>query len=210
MRPSTLLSALAPPLCWTCGRPAVPGLALCRGCRADLRWLGDEPVDLGGVPTWAPVAYEGPARDLVRALKFRSAAGLARTLATQIVANAPAELLAGAQLVPVPLHRTRRRERGFNQAEALAAAIGERSRLEVIACLERTGAGGRQVGRSRAQRLAVAGGVVVRPDAAVPGCSLLVDDVITTGATLAACARALAAAGATEVRAVAYARTPLR
>jgi ComF family protein len=200
---------LAPPLCWGCRAPASRGSALCGPCRRELVFLPREPVVLGGVPVWAPVAYEGPARDLVRALKFRAATGLAREMAAMTVAGAPAELPHGP-LVPVPLHPARERRRGFNQAAVLAEAIARASApLTISACLRRTGLASPQVGRSRRARLSgPAGSVEARSPA--PEVALLVDDVVTTGATIAACAAALRTAGAREVAALAFARTPGR
>jgi ComF family protein len=206
---SRLLSLLAPPLCWHCGGPAGQGRPLCQPCRSGLRWLGPDTVILGGVEVWAPVAYDGAARALVRALKFRSAAGVAETMAAQVGARVPEPLLRGATLVPVPPHPVRRRRRGFNQAERLALALGERTGLPVAPCLERIGPPSRQTGRSRADRASAMHGSV-RARAGVPVRATVVDDVATTGATLAACAAALRAAGAREVAALAYARTPAR
>jgi ComF family protein len=161
---------------------------------------------------FAPLAYEGAARELVRALKYRGAAALASTMAAQIAANAPGEMLrAEAAFVPVPLHPARRRRRGFNQAALLAAALAERTGVAVEDCLERAGRGRAQVGRGRAERIAGPGADVrLAPGARAPPRAVLVDDVITTGATLAACARALRAGGCREVVALAYARTLAR
>ena len=79
---------------------------------------------------WAPVAFDGPARALVHALKFRGALGVADAMAAQVVAGAPPGLLAApAVLVPVPTHPWRRRVRGFDHADCLAAAIGARTGL---------------------------------------------------------------------------------
>ena len=108
---------VVPPFCWDCGADARMGEPLCASCRSALRWLGPEVVTVNGVEVWAPVAYEGPGRALVRGLKYRGAAGLAEPMAAAICAGAPA--LDGA-LVPVPLHARRRRQRGFNQAERVA------------------------------------------------------------------------------------------
>jgi predicted amidophosphoribosyltransferase len=153
-----------------------------------------------GAPVWAALEYEGPARALVGALKFRGAVGLADSMAALMVATAPAERLRDT-LVPVPLHPARRRSRGFNQAERLARALGRRAGLTVADCLVR--------GRDRAARLAGPMGSV-RAASAVPSTAVLVDDVVTTGATLAACAAALRAAGSREVTALVFARTPGR
>jgi ComF family protein len=163
------------------------------------------------VELFAPLAYEGPARAMVRALKFRGATLAADAMAAQIVAGAPASALDRGVLVPVPLHPARLRRRGFNQAERLATAVGRRTGLPVVDCLGRGGPTRTQMGRDRAERLsAVHGTVRLDPNAAAPRRAILVDDVVTTGATLAACAAALRAAGAREVTAVAYARTPGR
>jgi predicted amidophosphoribosyltransferase len=138
-------------------------------------------------------------------LKYRGAVGLAEPMAAAICAGAP--VLDGA-LVPVPLHPRRKRRRGYNQAERLAAALARRTGLAVDDCLARAGpSGARQVGRGRAERLA---GPDIRAVAPGPERALLVDDVCTTGATLGACAAALRAAGARSVTAVVYARTPGR
>jgi ComF family protein len=189
-------------------------------------------VEVGEIPAmlvWAPVAYEGPARGLVQALKFKGATRAAGAMAAQIAAQAPAGWLRAdgpppgpaavarppqpaVALVPVPLHPARRRRRGFNQAERLAAAVGARVGLAVSDCLERAGPRGTQVGRDRAQRLSgIAGSIKLAPERAPPRQrAVLVDDVVTTGATLAACAAVLHANGAAEVVAIAYARTPGR
>jgi predicted amidophosphoribosyltransferase len=155
---------------------------------------------------WTPVAFEGPARAIVHALKFRGALALADLMAAQMVATAPAGLLAdGVALVPVPTPAARRRRRGFDHAARLAAAIGERTGLEVVPCLRRAGTAPRQAGARRADRLAD-GRVRVEVCGAVPARAVLVDDVHTTGATLRECARKLQWNGAFEVTALAYAR----
>ena len=157
------------------------------------------------------MAYEGPARSLVAALKFRGAVGVAEAMAAQIVAGAPPEFLEGRTLVPVPLHPARQRARGFNQAERLAHAIASRTAQPVLDCLQRSGAAGTQMGRPRAERLlALEGAYTVRPGTTPPDRVALIDDVITTGATLRACAAALRRAGVRQVVSLSYARTPNR
>lgn len=207
-----LLSLASPPMCWSCAAPARPGDPLCRHCRSGLHRLGAEPVTLAGVEVWAPLAYDGPARALVQGLKYRGAVALAGPMAAQIAANAPAGLLApGDTLVAVPAHPSRLRRRGYNQAERLASELAVRTGLAACECLARIGPATRQVGRDRGERLAAASGqICLRAGAPVPGRVVLVDDVATTGATLAACAGVLRAAGALRVAAVTFARTPGR
>ena len=214
-----LLAPLAPRLCVACGGAAGASEPLCGGCRAALRWLppvcvsvalpaaGDARGPAAVLPVWAPVAYEGPARDLLHAFKFGGRAALADAMAAHIAARAPAGLLGGV-LVPVPIHQRRLRRRGFSQAAVLAAALARRTGLPVAPCLARGGDPSPQAGRGRHARLAAPGGAIAAQ--AAPHRALLVDDVVTTGATLAACAAALRAAGTAEAGAVAWARTPAR
>lgn len=218
-----LTAALAPPTCLACREPQREAAAeLCVACRRALPWLAEPRCLRCALPapcgtrcparaaafarSWAPLAHAGPARSLVAALKFRGARQVAPLMAGQIVSGCPPELLDGAVLVPVPLHPARRRARGFDQAALLAEALGARTGRPVAACLERGGRATRQVGADRAARREAAGRHVLHARAAVPARALLVDDVHTTGATLDACARALRAAGASEVAAVSYAR----
>lgn len=200
-----LVSLLAPPLCAACRLPG-PGGVLCPRCRRALERLGPAPLRHDGLAVWAPVAYEGPARALVRGLKLRGAPAYAREMAAAIAANAPAGMLAAA-LVPVPSPRARSRHRGFCHAAVLAETLAARTGLPALPLLERLGRE-RQVGRRRTQRMRTP--PRFRAIAAGGGEVVLVDDVVTTGATLGACARALREAGCTCERAVAFARTPVR
>ena len=203
MRPWWLL---APPLCTACRTPVASGDVLCADCRRRLERLGPASVSVSGLTVWAPLAYQGPARTVVRRLKFHGAVALAEHMAAAIAASAPAGMLEHP-LVPVPSPPARRRRRGFGHAALLAAALGRRTGLPVVHVLAR-GDSRRQVGRPRAERLQSPPAFAAARSGS--GTLVLVDDVVTTGATLRACAAALRAAGWRCGRAVAYARTPVR
>jgi predicted amidophosphoribosyltransferase len=138
----------------------------------------------------------------VTALKFRRLLPVAGLMADRIQWLAPAGLLGGA-IVPVPAAPLRSLRRGFDPAAELAAALAARLDAPLRPCLVRRG-GGRQVGRRRAERIGHPPEVHARGE--VPRSALLVDDVLTTGATLSACARALRSAGAVRIAAVTFTR----
>src|SRR4051794_81333 len=148
-----LLALVAPPACAVCGDGCEVGRRLCGRCEQSLR--GQAPV-FSSVPgideTWSAAPYDGTARRLVGALKFRARVGLAGDAAALIAGRIPPDLLTGA-IVPVPPAPARRRRRGFDGAEAIAAALAGRCGLAIAPCLARSESG-RQVGRRRAERLA--------------------------------------------------------
>jgi ComF family protein len=193
---------LAPPLCGACGHPTSAGDALCVNCAAALGRATPFALTVAAAD-WALAAapYDGVPRAVVAALKFRGSLPLAEPMAAKI-ADATGTLLDGHALVPVPPAPGRRRRRGFDPAEEIAAALARRTGLAVSRCLRRAN-GPRQVGRPRRERLASP--PRVRATRPAPPKALLVDDVVTTGATLMACATALRAAGAREVCALAFA-----
>jgi predicted amidophosphoribosyltransferase len=213
-----IVDLLAPPLCAACRRPARG--QICGECLRRLPWLRGHrcprcalPRHRSGCPAaaaafdraWAPLAYEGPARELVRALKFRAALPVAGLMAAHLAANLPADLRACA-LVPVPPHQGRLRRRGFDPAALLAAGLAERAGLPLAPCLTRADRGRRQVGAGRVLRRS-AGRFAAVASAAPPRVAVLVDDVHTTGATLDVCARALKQSGSEWIGAVTYVRT---
>lgn len=205
------LDLLAPPGCWACGGPVNLASPLCPACASALPWreASQSPRDGAIDRCAAPLALAGPARDLVHALKFRDAPGVASLMAAHVVHALPAGFFdPRAAVVPVPPHPGRRRRRGYDHADALAGAIAARTGLPLAPVLVRAGdRRAHQRGAARAARLA---GSLVRIHAAraAPARCLLVDDVRTTGATLQACARALRGAGARRVDALAYAQAP--
>jgi len=187
------LPAPPPPRCARCGHPWALAVTRCRECRGPL------------VRADQACLYAGAAPALVGALKDRRRRDLAPLMAAVIAARCPPPPR-GAVLVPVPLGTRRRRRRGFNQSALLAHGLARAWGAPVRAdALRRTGPEPPQRGASRRGRARqVAGAFHAR--GAVPEVCWLVDDVHTTGATLAACAVALRRAGAARVGAVAFAR----
>ena len=182
-------------------------LARCPRCRRGNRQV-DRARAVGG--------YDGALRAIVHALKYEGRRSLAQPLA-ELMRIRGADMLTGADwAVPVPLHPSRRRERGFNQAADLAHHLGvpvcpalrrhraTRTQTELPAARRHAnvrGAFAVALGSARGYTAPMAGSIVV-----------LVDDVSTTGATLDECARVLKTAGVREVRALTAARvvTPPR
>jgi predicted amidophosphoribosyltransferase len=151
---------------------------------------------------WSSASHEGVARDLVAALKFRRLLPVAELMADRIHWLAPADLLSGT-IVPVPTAPLRSLARGFDPAAEIATALAARTKLPLRACLIRRG-GGRQLGRRRAERIGHP--PVIQPCGEIPRSVLLIDDVLTTGATLTACARSLRSAGVIRIAAITFAR----
>jgi predicted amidophosphoribosyltransferase len=151
---------------------------------------------------WSSAPHEDVARGLVAALKFRRLLPVAGLMAERIQWLAPAHMLSGT-VVPVPTAPARLRQRGFDPAAEIAAALAERLDTPLDPCLFRRGSS-RQVGRRRAERIGHPPQIGARAKA--PPSVLLIDDVLTTGATLTACAQALRSSGAKRVVAVTFTR----
>jgi ComF family protein len=197
-------SLVAPPRCAICAAALDSPRLLCPRCEGELSSAAPQPGSVAGIDsTWSAAPYSGAARGLVAALKFGRRLPLARRAAAAIQRSAPERVLEG-ELVPVPAAPLRLRWRGFDPAEEIAIELARLSALPLANCLRRSG-GPRQVGRPRAERLATPPGVSLR--SAAPRRAVLVDDVLTTGATLAACARALREGGSRRIVAVTFART---
>jgi predicted amidophosphoribosyltransferase len=197
-------SLVAPPRCALCGGACRLPATVCEECCGAIAAVPAGATAVYGLDaTWSATAYGGAAQRLVAALKFGGRLALAEVAAEAIATAVPRDRIAGA-LIPVPAAPARHRRRGFDPADAIATALARELSLPVAPCLGRSG-GPRQVGRPRAERLADPPRVRARGQ--VPPDCVLVDDVLTTGATLSACARALRGAGAEGVVAVTFART---
>ena len=238
-----LLDVALPPLCPSCREPLGGGAGLCAACWSKLSLIEPPYCARLGIPfTYDPgpgllsmeaianppsydraraaVRYDDIARALVHRFKYGDRLDLAPMMG-RWMARAGQELLGDADaLVPVPLHWRRLWTRRFNQSAALAEQISRESGIAVApAALKRVKATAQQVGLSRKDRAAnVQGAFKVDParkaEIAVKRL-VVVDDVLTSGATTEACARALLRAGAGHVdvlvfaRVVAPVRTPI-
>ena len=186
------LPRLEPPLCARCGAPTAWPVERCRECTGRR---------LGFASARAAVGYDAAARRLVQAWKERGLRRLALEAAQLVVERLPAPEVDA--LAFVPADRGRRLERGHNPAERLALELAVAWELPCLPLLERTRSG-RQRGSSAVERRTVRG--AFRAKSAAPRKVAVIDDVYTTGATAAAAATALRAAGARRVEAVAFAR----
>ena len=225
------LDSALPPLCPAC-RDLVTDNGLCPACWGKLAFISAPYCPRLGIPfaydpgpgilsmqaiadppaysrARAAVRYDDVARKLVHAFKYGDRLDLAPLLGGWM-ARAGEELLDGADaLVPVPLHWRRLWTRRFNQSAALAAAISRDSGVAVAhGALRRVKATQQQVGLSRSERASnVQGAFRVAANAQVAGRRLvLIDDVLTSGATADACARVLLRAGASQVDVLVLAR----
>ena len=223
-----MLDFALPPRCAGCGTIVDEVHSFCPACWTRVEFLGDSGCSTCGLPleatdaeecgvciakrprisrTRSAVAYGDLSRSIAIRLKYGRKVALARTMARYM-----APLVRGdeeAILVPVPLHRGRLWQRGFNQsalvARELGKATGHRSELRVLKRVKPTPA---LKGMSlRQRRKVVAGAFAVDESAELEGRTVvLVDDVLTTGSTANACARALKRAGAERVELVSWAR----
>ncbi len=211
------MELLLPPACAGCGRY---GAVLCVTCLAGMRpartpkdrFTGADPGVVVGEALELAIAafvHEGAARRALQRLKYGGAAALAAPLARQAL-PALTDLLAmldgDVALVPVPVHPERQRQRGYNQAALLAGELASRVGLPVRDILVRTRPTARQHGLNRAARLHNLRGAFGLAEPPPRGTAVLVDDILTTSATLEACADVLRAGGATRVVGFALAR----
>lgn len=227
-----LVDFVYPPRCPLCGVGIASGPGLCADCWSELELPGEPacvrcqfplpaaaqvsvcgaclafPPDHAGIA--AAAMYNEGARQLVLRFKHGKRIGLAKLMG-RLMAGRLASAPADALLVPVPLHRTRLWARGFNQAALLAHAVASNTGHAVLPdALNRTRATPMLGGLGRAERARMMRASIVasrKGAAAVQGRDvILVDDVLTSGATSAACTRALLDAGARSVRIACFAR----
>lgn len=212
-----LVDLLLPPACASCGRI---GQVLCRDCVAAFQPPGDArdrfvAADPGIVVgesvllALAAFAYQGAVRRTLQRFKYGGAARLAGPLAR---AALPAfdrlvQAIGAAPLVPIPVHPERGRQRGYNQAALLAVELGRARQLQIAGVLERVRPTTRQHRLDRAGRLHnLRDAFAPARGARAPPRAIMVDDILTTSATVEACAAVLHAAGSQYVYAFALAR----
>lgn len=184
--------------CRRCAEPGAFERGLCSRCAAGVPWER----------AWAPFEHEGSIAKAIHRFKYEDRSDLSRPLGLLLAALSKHELTSmPGVLVPLPLHEARFRERKFDQAGLLAAVVGQRVGREVQAgWLSRTRDTRRQVGLSEAEREANVRGAF-SATAAVRGHDVvLVDDVLTSGATAREAVRALSTAGASRVFVLTLAR----
>jgi ComF family protein len=201
-----MLTFLGPPQCRLCGYPlphALPAAPLCGACAAD---------PPGYDRARAALRYDDGSRGLILAFKHADRTDTAPAFGRWL-ARAGAELVADADLVaPVPLHRWRLLKRGYNQAAILAQALARETGVRLLPDLvQRVRATASQQGLGRRARIEniTAGAFRIHPwhRRRIDGAKvLLIDDVLTTGATVEACARVLRRAGAAQIDILTLAR----
>jgi len=213
-----LFDLVLPPICGRCARPVASREALCRRCFGALpRWPDVDPPTRGLAACVAGAAYAGEVLQWVYRFKYPepgiagldpAALGVLRLLIREAAARAPG--LPPQLVVPVSLHARRLRERGFNPAAVLARVVARELSVPLDpTALVRVRDTRSQTGLGRAaRRRNLRGAFRARTHLLAPPRVWIVDDVVTTGSTVAEAARALRRAGAKEVTAVCAARTP--
>lgn len=202
-----ILDLIFPPKCPYCRRVLEdPRAPLCPDCQTRLPWLSGRGAERRVDFTqgcFSPLAYRGKVPDAVRRYKFQPVRAYARPFGELMAQCLRDHLPEGADLVTwCPLSRKRLRERGFDQAELLAKIVGERCEIPVEGTLKKARHTGPQseLEEESARRANARGAYVLMPEQNLTGKRVvLVDDVVTSGATMSECAGLLRMAGAEKV-----------
>lgn len=233
---SALLDVLLPPVCHLCRSfiPDADSLHICPECREQLPRVVSPLCPLCGIPfagagadhccgaclTHAPhfdtarayFLYEGAIRDLIHSFKYSRKTHLRKPLALLTLHEMSGEVtgLNPHLIIPVPLHRSRLRQRGFNQAVLIGRVLSKQLSVPLVTdALIRTRPTAPQIELPAAERRMNVRGAftVTRPESVADRHIVLFDDVMTTGSTMDECARELKKSGAATVTAVSVART---
>ena len=187
------LIPVEPPFCPLCGEPAPASEGLCGVCRK-----GEQAFDLAR----SALLFTDTLREIIHHLKYSDRVSLANPLGNLLRQCLEREPFTGDLVIPVPLHRSRERQRGFNQADLIASRLGRPLAARLVRRRKNTPS---QTGLTRGERNRnLAGAFEVRRR--VSGTVIVVDDVYTTGSTMNEIARVLKRAGAERVEALTVAR----
>jgi ComF family protein len=190
------LSPIRAPLCSKCGMPAIAIEGPCGRCRT-----GENLFDYAR----SAVLFNPTARKIVHHLKYADRVSLAKPIGRILQDLMERENFVGELIIPVPLHRSRRRERGFNQAELIARNLALPVDPKILRRQKHTPS---QTGLSRAERARNLAGAFELRGSAAGARLLVVDDVMTTGATMNEIAKLLKRAKAARVEVLTFARVP--
>jgi ComF family protein len=188
------MTPLQRPFCEQCGMPAPAIEGLCSSCR-----LHECAFDFAR----SALIFNDPAREVIHHLKYSDRVSLAKPLGKLLQNCLEQEGFQGEVIAPVPLHRRRERERGFNQAELLAVGTGFRVDTGILKRSRNTKS---QTGLSRSQRTLNLAGSFQFCARRAPRCLIVLDDVFTTGATMHEVAKTLKRAGVERVEVLTVAR----
>jgi ComF family protein len=208
---NTLLDLFYPPRCGGCNEAGAGWW--CPRCDAQVyRFAGSHALHNIALPNGATLVvisaglFASPLREGIHRFKYEGQPQLAEAFGTLMCEAWRANALTADAIVPVPLHPSRRRERGFNQSELLAGVISRHTHVPMMHGLRRKRRTEQQAHLGAAARVANVKDAFVADGGAAAKHIVLVDDVLTTGATLAECAMALSQAGAASVLSITLAR----
>lgn len=197
------------PKCVCCGTEKGVGEYLCPRCKQELESFKAGESEIGGIKAFSLYNYDGPIKSLVTGYKYGGRKWLSRFIGGEMGKRLKSLPFSIDCVCNVPLHEKRKKTRGFDQSEEIAKHVSETSGIPYIPALKRirnTNTQTKLNERERAENMKGAFEIAER----VSGNVLLVDDVLTTGATAGECARVLKSAGAENVYVMTFARALLR